>query len=57
MKRTFLGRNAAEWLALAPETTIKGTTWFVCHGCVETYRGHADTVVIECAEERIVLYI
>jgi len=24
MKRTFLNKNAAEWLALAPEVTING---------------------------------
>ena len=56
MKRTFLNRKSAEWLALAPETTIEGTTWFIRSGCVETYRGHADTVIIECADERVVLY-
>ena len=56
MKRTFLKRNAAEWLRMAPETTINGITWFVRAGEVETYRGHADTVIIECADERIVLY-
>jgi hypothetical protein len=56
MKRTFLNKNAAEWLALAPEVTINGIVWFVRPGCVETYRGYADTVVIDSADERVVLY-
>jgi hypothetical protein len=57
MKRTFLNHNAAEWLMMAPETTINGTTWHIRSGCVETYRGHADTVIIECADGRVVLYV
>ncbi len=56
MKRTFLKRNAAQWLALAPEVTINNILWFVRPGCVETYRGHQDTVVIESGDERVVLY-
>ena len=35
MKRTFLNKNAAEWLALAPEVTINGIVWFVRPGCIE----------------------
>ena len=57
MKRTFLKRNAAEWLALAPVTTVNGTNWFIRSGCIETYRGYADTVIVECADERVVLYV
>ena len=56
MKRTFLERNAAEWLKMAPETTIDGLTWFIRASEVETPRGHADVVIIECADERVVLY-
>jgi hypothetical protein len=56
VKRTFLGKNATEWLAMAPEVTIGGITWFVRAGEVETYRGHADVVVIDSADERVVLY-
>ena len=57
MKRTFLERTAQEWLDLAPETTINGICWHIRASVVETYRGHADVVIVDSADERVVLYV
>jgi hypothetical protein len=65
--KQYLGLTAKKALELSKDAEMiggelrtvlvwKGTTYIVRKGVVETYRGHADTVVLDSIHKRVVLY-